>query len=292
MQRRTTLLGWLGLTAAATVLAFSGTAATLLSGSSPVAHGCDFFDPNPYACSPPEGPQNLTANPVSETSIVLRWEDHNTVFSWMEPAVLVRVDGGAPSTVRSDIPRFESDVVDDLSFGHTYCFSVALVALYNPGDDLKAAPHSAYSAWVCAQTVQPSLLPDKAQAQAAFQGSPTPPAPLNLRRVGGDAQSEQLAWSYPNTTLPDWFTVYRDGALVGTTPSALSLTYTYTDTFVVDNAKSYTYTVCAAFRQGDRPAIENCSAALTIATTLKPVGMPVAAPRSIPPLKTTPSTVN
>jgi hypothetical protein len=288
MQRRTTLLGWLGLAAAAAALAFGGTAATLLSRSSPVAHACDIFDPNPYACSPPEGPQHLTASPVDETSIVLRWEDRNTVFSWMEPDVLVRVDGGAPDAVAFDNPRFENDVVDHLSFGHTYCFSVALVALYNPDDDLKDGPHSAYSDWVCAQTVQPQLLHG-----VAPQGSATPPAPpatpLSLRLVDGDAQHKQIGWSFPaGAGTPDWFAVYRDGTLVGTTPSLATLEYTYTDAFQVSDVHTYSYKVCAAFRRGDLTPVENCSTALKVASTLQLVGTPLPAPRSISVVKATP----
>lgn len=187
------------------------------------------------------------------------------------------------------IPPYTSVTVYQLSFTHTYCFAMQFAWYSYPDDDPPADDvNSDYSNWVCAQTVQPQLLPDKAQAQAASQGSPTPPAPLNLRRVGGDAQSEHLAWSYPNTTLPDWFTIYRDGALVGTPPSVLSLAYTYTDAFAVDNAKSYTYTVCAAFRQGDRPAIENCSTALKVPSTLQLVGTLIAAPQSIAVLQAPP----
>src|SRR6185312_4515676 len=135
----------------------------------------------------------------------------------------------------------------------------------------------AYSDWVCAQTVQPQLLHG-----VAPQGSAPPPAPpatpLSLHLVDGDAQHKQIGWSFPaGAGTPDWFSVYRDGALVGTTPSVLSLAYTYTDAFVVDNARSYTYTVCAAFRQGDRPAIENCSTTLKVESTLQRVGTPLPA---------------
>lgn len=63
MLRRTTLLGWLGFTAAAAALAFGDTAATLLSGSSPVAHACDIFNPAMHSCTHPIAPQNLTATP-------------------------------------------------------------------------------------------------------------------------------------------------------------------------------------------------------------------------------------